>query len=110
METQLYVINQFDLRHYGCPYCGCEEGGVFLSFGTCSLWGCEACGYDSAVVEHSIKEVFQIQFRHTRVRDYVGKHPYKDQCQDLEFDDCMVEVECWFKTECAWINEERLRS
>lgn len=106
--TQLYVISQVDLNKFGCPYCGCGEGGVFLSFGTCSLWGCEACGYDSAVVKHSISEVFQIKFRYTSVRDFVGKHPHMFETQ--EFNDCMVENHPWFQAEKEWIKEERSRS
>lgn len=105
METQLYVINQFDLKSFGCPYCGSEEGGVYLSFGTCSLWGCEACGYDSAVVKESINEVFEIKLRQTNVRDCVGKHPYM-----ISKEDRMVETSCWFKMEIEWIKKERLRS
>lgn len=108
METQLYVINHFDLKKYGCPYCGCEEGGVFLSFGTCSLWGCEACGYDSAIVQESINEVFKIQFRYTSVRDFVGNHPHMFEASELN--DCMVEKHPWLCAEIEWIKKERLRS
>lgn len=84
---QLIVINQLDLLAFGCPNCGCIKGGTFLSFGSWSLWGCETCAAEIAVVEKSICELSDIEIRDTDIRDLIGKHPYSDK---REFDDRIV--------------------
>jgi hypothetical protein len=88
-QPKLYVISQFDLAEFGCPHCGSTEGGAFLSYGTCSLWGCEQCASECAVVEGTVKEIFQIKVRDTDIQDLIGNHPYKDK----GFNDRMIGVE-----------------
>lgn len=73
---QLFVISQTELVRFGCPHCGGKDGGEYLSFGTCCIWGCEDCKCECAVVESSVKEVFRIEVRNTDVQDLIGNHPY----------------------------------
>lgn len=85
--TQLFVISELDLLSFGCPHCGCIEGGIYLSWGSCSLWGCECCNHECAVVENSVQDI-QIEIRDTDVHDLIGKHPYNTK---KKLDDRLVE-------------------
>jgi hypothetical protein len=72
---QLVVISKLDLSNFGCPYCGSVKGGIFIINGTCSIWGCEDCAFECAIVLASINEVNQFDIRNTKIVDYVGNHP-----------------------------------
>lgn len=75
---ELLVISNFDLIKFGCPHCGSIEGGTFITNGTCTIWHCQDCQQDCAVVGKSIEEVNQFVIRDTDIRDLIGKHPYQD--------------------------------
>jgi len=102
----LLVINQLDLLAFGCPSCGCVEGGTFLSFDTWSLWGCESCASECAVVEESVNEMSKIQIRDTDIRDLIGHHPYDGH---REFDLPWLSAHSFkvYELELTW---ERLRN
>lgn len=86
--NELLVISQQELLQFGCPHCGCSQGGAFLSIGTCSLWCCEICAQESAIVEVSIAEILQMRVRNTDIKDLIGHHPYRTNICD----DCMITV------------------
>ena len=78
MYEQLFVISQFDLLNFGCPHCGCANGEVFVSWNSVSLWCCDDCAKEIAVVKDNLEEVLQVQIRNTDIQDLIGKHPYRD--------------------------------
>lgn len=101
--SELIVINQLDLLAFGCPHCGCIKGGAFLSLGTCSLWSCETCAAECAVVEESICEMSEIKIRDTDICDLIGRHPYETKSKPND----QIIVIPGFQMELIW---ERLRN
>jgi ribosomal protein L37AE/L43A len=86
METvmEILVISNFDLAKFGCPYCGSLEGDTFITNGSCSIWNCECCIKNCAVVGKSIKEVL-FAICDTDITDLIGNHPYQNDCQINSF-------------------------
>jgi hypothetical protein len=89
--NQLYVISQNDLLQFGCPHCGCVDGGMFITWQSVSLWCCDDCAKEIVIVKKSIFEIFEMKIQDTDVLDYIGKHPYKGKS------DCMISVETFLK-------------
>jgi hypothetical protein len=96
--NQLYVISQTDLLHFGCPHCGCVDGGMFLTWRNVSLWCCDNCAKEIAIVKKSIIEIFEMKIRDTNVLDYIGKHPYKVKS------DCMITVRAFYNLYHEFLN------
>jgi hypothetical protein len=83
-DSILLVISNFDLMKFGCPHCGSFEGGIFIVSGTCSIWNCSVCLESCVVVGKYIKEV-SLTLRDTDLKDLIGNHPYKNDCQINSF-------------------------
>lgn len=87
-----FVISNFDLVKFGCPYCGSLDGSTFIINGTCSIWGCHSCNKECAIVGRDLKEVHQFNIIDTKLVDFIGNHPF--QTIDCQINTFSSRVDC----------------
>jgi len=75
---ELIVVSKEELTRFGCPHCGGATEDDFLSFGSCSIICCDACGHQCATVKNSCDELVSVRSG-TDIQNLIGQHPYKRQ-------------------------------